>query len=119
MNFTPKMDYHELLDGYKKIIQSIYTTKPYYKRIRQFLLNYKRVHARQKKIELSFLSAFIKSMIIIGIVNKGRGEYWKLFIWTLFRRPGLFMDAMTFVVYGYHFRTVYGLRNKNTPFKTY
>src|ERR1035437_5201905 len=119
MNFTPKMDYHELLDGYKKIIHRIYTTKPYYKRIRQLLVNYKRVHARQDKIELSSLSAFIKSMIIIGIVNKGRGEYWKLFIWTLFRRPGLFMDAMTFVVYGYHFRTVYGLRNKNTPFKTY
>jgi len=119
MNFIPKMDYHELLDGYKKIIQNIYSTKPYYKRIRQFLLNYKRLHARQKKIEFSFLSAFVKSMIIIGIVNKGRGEYWKLFIWTLFRRPGLFMDAMTFVVYGYHFRTVYGLRNKNTPFKGY
>ena len=119
MNFIPKMDYPELLDGYKKIIQNIYTTKPYYKRIRQFLLNYKRLHARQKKIEFSFLSAFFKSMIIIGIVNKGRGEYWKLFIWTLFRRPGLFMDAMTFVVYGYHFRTVYGLRNKNTPFKGY
>jgi radical SAM superfamily enzyme YgiQ (UPF0313 family) len=113
MNFIPKMNYHELLEGYKKIIQNIYTAKPYYKRIRQLLLNYKRLHARQKKIEFSYLSAFIKTIIIIGIINKGRGEYWKFFIWTLLRRPGLFMDAMTFAVYGYHFRTVYGLRGNN------
>jgi len=114
MNFIPKMNYHELLEGYKKIIQNIYTAKPYYKRIRQFLLNYRRLHARQKKMEFSYLIAFIKSVIIIGILNKGRGEYWKFFIWTLLRRPGLFIDAMTFAVYGYHFKTVYGLRNKNT-----
>jgi hypothetical protein len=44
-------------------------------------------------------------------VNKGRSEYWKLLIWTLFRRPELLTDALTFAVYGYHFRTVYGLRN--------
>jgi radical SAM superfamily enzyme YgiQ (UPF0313 family) len=112
MNFIPKMNYIELIDGYKKIIRNIYTVKPYYKRIRQLLLNYRRIHARQNKIEFSYLNAFIKSIIIIGIINKGRGEYWKFFIWTLLRRPGSFMDAMTFAVYGYHFRTVYGLRNK-------
>ena len=38
MNFIPKMNYHELLKGYKKIIQDIYSTKPYYKRIRQFII---------------------------------------------------------------------------------
>ncbi len=112
MNFIPKMNYQELMEGYKTIIQNIYTVKPYYKRIRQFLLNYRRLHARQKKIEFSYLKAFIKTIIIIGIINKGRGEYWKFLIWTLLKRPGLFMDAITFVVYGYHFRTVYGLRNK-------
>ncbi len=111
MNFIPKMNYQELVDGYKTIIQNIYTSKPYYKRIRQFLLNYKRQHARNKKIEFSHLSAFIKSIVIIGVLNKGRAEYWKFLLWTLFRRPTLFLDAMTFTVYGYHYRTVYGLRS--------
>jgi radical SAM superfamily enzyme YgiQ (UPF0313 family) len=112
MNFVPKMNYHELLEGYKKIIRNIYTTKPYYKRIRQFFLNYKQFHLRREKIEFTHLAGFIKSIIIIGILNKGRGEYWKFLIWTVFRRPGLFMDAITFAVYGYHFRTIYGLRNQ-------
>ncbi len=110
MNFIPKMNLNELMEGYKKIIQNIYATKPYYRRIRQFLLNYKRARGQQMKLEFFQVSAFFKSIIIIGILNKGRGEYWKLLIWTLFRRPGLIIDAITFTVYGYHFQTIYGLR---------
>jgi len=112
MNFVPAMDQNILLNGYRSIIKNIYSVKPYYKRIRQFLKNYKPLHSKTKKIEFAYLSAFIKSIIIIGIINRGRSEYWKLFIWTLLKRPGLFMDAITFTVYGYHYRTVYGLRNK-------
>lgn len=113
MNFIPVMNHQELLDGYKKIIQNIYATKPYYKRIRQFLLNYRQIQTVQKKIEFSYLVSFFKSVFVIGIVNRGRGEYWKLLVWTLFRRPSLLKDALTFAVYGYHFRTVYGISNTN------
>jgi radical SAM superfamily enzyme YgiQ (UPF0313 family) len=114
MNFIPKMNNNELLEGYKTIIQKIYSVKPYYKRIRQFLLNYNRIHARKTRLDLSNLSAFFKSIIIIGILDKGRSEYWKFFIWALFNRPALFVDGITLAVYGYHYRTVFGLRNKNT-----
>ena len=110
MNFNPKMDYNELIDGYKKIISSIYSTRPYYKRVRRLLLNYKRRYRKNKKINLTLIAGFFKSMFIIGMVNKGRLEYWKLVVWTLFNRPGLFSDAITFAVYGYHFRIVYGLK---------
>jgi radical SAM superfamily enzyme YgiQ (UPF0313 family) len=113
MNFIPKMNYDELMEGYKNIIQNIYMTKPYYNRIRQFFLNYKKPNVSSYKVEFSYIKGFLKSIVIIGILNRGRAEYWKFFLWTLFRRPGMFIDAMTFAVYGYHFRTIYGLRNKN------
>jgi radical SAM superfamily enzyme YgiQ (UPF0313 family) len=113
MNFTPKMDQQELQDGYRRIIRSIYSVKPYYKRIRELLLNYKRIYAGHNRIELTSIAGFIRSLVIIGILNKGRGEYWKFLIWTLVNRPGSFIDAVTFSVYGYHFRTIYGLRGKN------
>lgn len=111
MNFIPKMNTSDLLEGYKNIIKSIYNAKPYYKRTRQLLLNYRQKHTSRKKINFSRLMAFAKSMFIIGIANSGRREYWKFLLWTIFRRPSLFTDAVTFTVYGYHFRTVYGLRN--------
>jgi len=113
MNFIPVMNPQELLEGYKKIIQNIYAAKPYYQRIRQFLLNYKKLHKGRQTRDFPFLLGFLKSVIIIGIVNKGRSEYWKLLIWTLFKRPNLMTDALTFAVYGYHFRTIYGLRNNS------
>ena len=112
MNFIPRMNYAELLLGYKKIIQNIYSTKPYYKRIRQFLKNYKKPPVRHIKIDFTLLNAFFKSMLIIGIVNRGRFEYWKLVVWTILRRPKSFMDAMAFIVYGYHFRKVYRVSYK-------
>ena len=113
MNFIPKMNPIELLDGYKTVIRSIYEAKPYYKRIRRFLLNYKRPPLKQKRIDFSNVNAFLKSVVIIGIVTKGRGEFWKFLIWTLINRPGSFVDAMTFTVYGYHYRVIYGLNSKN------
>lgn len=113
INFIPKMNYTELMEGYKTIIQNIYSAKPYYQRVRQFLINYKRNHISRKKIEFSYLTGFFKSIFIIGVLNKGRREYWKFLLWTLFRRPALFPDAVIFAVYGFHFRTVYGLRGCN------
>ncbi len=109
MNFIPRMNYHELMRGYQKIIHDIYATKPYYKRIRRSLMNYQPNSRKQVKITIAGLSALFKSIYIIGILNKGRRDYWKLLIWTLFRRPALVVEAVTFSIYGYHFRKVYGL----------
>ncbi len=112
MNFVPKMNMNDLSDGYKSIIKHIYSAKPFYKRIRQLFMNYKRPIKKNKRIEFSHLFSFFKTIMIIGIKTKGRSEYWKLLFWTLFWHPRLFMETVTYSVYGYHFRTVYGLINK-------
>jgi radical SAM superfamily enzyme YgiQ (UPF0313 family) len=112
MNFIPKMDNNELLEGFKKIIKNIYTPKPYYKRVRLLLLNYRKKHSRKKKLRLSLLVAFLKSLLIIGVLNKGQIEFWKTLFWALVRRPNLLIDAIALSVYGYHFRTAYGIYSK-------
>jgi len=109
MNFIPKMDINELVIGYRKVIQDIYAVKPYYKRIRQLLMNYNPGFKKPEKFKFNVLNAFFKSIIIIGLKNKGRSQYWKLLIWTLFRHPALVTEALTFSVYGYHYRKVFGL----------
>jgi radical SAM superfamily enzyme YgiQ (UPF0313 family) len=109
MNFEPKMNLKELLDGYHNIIQNIYSVKPYYQRIRQFLMHYQKTIKLPYKFEFSHFMAFIKSIFIIGILNKGRKEYWKFLFWLLFNKPNLFMEGLTYVVFGYHYRHVYGI----------
>ena len=109
MNFIPKMESGKLLNGYRHIINSIYREKPYYNRVRRFLLTYRPVKNGKSKINLARIKAFFKSIYVLGLLNKGRREYWKFMIWTIINKPKLFIDALTFAVYGYHYRTIYGI----------
>ena len=54
--------------------------------------------------------AFFRSILRLGILGKERVHYWKLLLWTILHRPRLFADAVTFAIYGYHFRKVCELR---------
>ena len=104
-NIIPRMDMQVLFDGYKKIVDQIYSPKEYYQRVKTFLLEYK---APKIEIPLDFqrILAMFRSGIRLGILGEERFQYWKLMIWTLARRPSLFTEAITFTIYGYHFRKV-------------
>lgn len=106
-NFIPKMGYDKLVKGYKKILKEIYSVKPYYARITRLLKNMKKTKRQRSDFQLRHVSAFIRSIFILGIQDKGRLQYWKLFFWSLFRCPKLFPRAITLAIYGYHFRTIF------------
>ena len=54
-----------------------------------------------------YASAFFKSLLVLGIKDGARFHYWKLFFWSLFRKPKLFPMAITYAIYGFHFRKVF------------
>lgn len=120
MNFVPKMGYGVLINGYKKIVDTIYSPKCYYARVKQFLRDFS---PKQKKIfhaRWSYIKAGIKSLLLLGVVGKERFYYWKLFFWSLLRRPRLFPLAITLSIYGYHFRKIFEqhfrmLKEKDNP----
>jgi radical SAM superfamily enzyme YgiQ (UPF0313 family) len=86
-NIISKMSLDVLHKGYKTVVQFLYAPKNYYARVKTFLKEYK---APKIKIEFDFeyVLAFFRSIIQLGIIDKERIHYWKLFFWTLFRRPG-------------------------------
>jgi len=104
-NIIPKMDMRQLLKGYEKILNNIYRPRPYYKRIKTFLREYK---APKISIKLDFqrFLAFFRTSIRIGIFGKERIQYWNLVLWTLCRCPKLLPLAVTLAIHGYHFRKV-------------
>ena len=107
INFIPKMDYEKLIKGYKRIISRIYSPEPYYKRVREFLRDYKPLRKKSFRFHFSYLGAFLKSILFLGIIEKERVYYWRLFFWSLFRRPKLFHLAITFSIYGFNFRKIF------------
>jgi hypothetical protein len=108
-NIIPKvMNIDVLQKGYRAVVRTLYTPKNYYARVKTFLKEYK---APTIKIPLSgeYVRAFFRSVLRLGIIGKERAQYWKLLFWTLFVRPELFALAITFAIYGYHFRQVMDL----------
>ena len=107
INFIPKMKVEALLSGYKTILKTIYSPKHYYARIKTFLQGYHPAPMRGRRLQLNYVMAGFKSAIRLGIIGKERFQYWKLFFWSLFRRPRLFPLAITLAIYGFHFRKVF------------
>jgi radical SAM superfamily enzyme YgiQ (UPF0313 family) len=101
-NIIPKMDLSVLQHGYTQILTEIYSPKPFYKRIRNFLEEYRPMNS-PVHIELQEILAFFRSIYWLGIRGHERREYWRLFFWALFKQPQKFAMAITFSIYGYHF----------------
>jgi len=75
-----------------------------------FLKEYKPKPLRKKiNLKISNFKAFLKSIWILGLTGKERLYYWKLISWTLVRRPRFFSLAISFAIYGFHFRKIAGI----------
>jgi radical SAM superfamily enzyme YgiQ (UPF0313 family) len=104
-NIISRMNLDMLRAGYRRIMEHIYSPKYYYERVRTFLREYKPPKIKPP-LDLQRVLAFFRSIVRLGIFGKERFYYWRLLLWTLFHRPKLFPEAVTFAIYGHHFRKV-------------
>ena len=107
INFIPKMNYEALLNGYKRVLNTIYSPQQYYDRVTRFLKEFRPLNRQSFRFRFNYVGAFFKSVIILGVMSKERLHFWKLFFWSLIRRPRLFPLAITFTIYGFHFRKIF------------
>lgn len=105
INFVPVMNKIALLKGYESIIRGIYSAKAFYARLLFFLKNYDPPSVRHTT--LNRLNAFIKAIIYLGIFNRYPFYFWKVLFWCVFHKARLIPLAVTYSIYGYHFRRVF------------
>ncbi|MHB8708180.1 MAG: B12-binding domain-containing radical SAM protein [Desulfuromonadales bacterium] len=106
INFVPQMKPEMLIAGYQEILDTIYAPKNYYRRVIKLFREYRpRPHGRFH-LQQGHIGALFKSMLFLGVIGRERLHFWKLFFWSLFRKPRLFPLAITYAVYGFHFRKV-------------
>jgi radical SAM superfamily enzyme YgiQ (UPF0313 family) len=107
MNFIPKMGREKLINGYRHVITSIYSSKQYYHRVKVFLKEY-RPRRRKSIAQLRFwhIRALVRSIWVLGVLDSDRWQYWRFFISTLLKNPRSFPTSMALAVYGFHFRTI-------------
>ena len=108
-NIIPKMNINVLKENYRILIRRIYSPELYYQRVMVLLREYK---LPDMKSYINFdkfwrnLAALVRSIFQLGILGKERKYYWKILFWTLFRKPKLLPLAITYSVYGFHFRKI-------------
>jgi len=106
INFIPQMNSEDLIGGYKKILDTIYSPKCYYERVMRFMKDFEPKKKKVFHLNPNYILALFRSIFKLGVIGEERIYYWKLFFWSLFRKPQLFSLAILFTIYGFHFRKI-------------
>ncbi|MDD5476448.1 MAG: DUF4070 domain-containing protein, partial [Syntrophales bacterium] len=108
LNFVPVMDSRTLVDGYMKLIKTIYSPKHFYHRLTTFLENYKKPEFPKKRLGIVKVKPFIKSIFFMGVLGNGVSQwyFWKMLVKAATRYREAFPEALTLMIYGHHFRKV-------------
>ncbi len=104
-NIIPAMGLEKLTDGYRAIMQHIYSPRNYYQRVRHILKELKEPSVTSSA-DWQRVFAFWRACLRLGVLGKERFQYWRLLAWTLTRRPRLLSLAVTLAIYGYHYRRI-------------
>ncbi|MBC8317115.1 MAG: DUF4070 domain-containing protein [Desulfobulbaceae bacterium] len=104
LNFIPKMEREKLIEGYQKLLTTLYTPKQYYQRINIFLKNY--TPTARTKVTREDLLAFTRAAWRLGIVSKARFFYWKLILKTFLVKRRALPIAVELAIHGFHFERI-------------
>lgn len=106
INFIPQMNSETLIEGYKKILNTIYSPKYFYERVMRFMKDFEPKKKKVFHLNPNYILALFRSIYKLGVIGEERIYYWKLFFWSLFRKPQLFSLAILFTIYGFHFKKI-------------
>jgi radical SAM superfamily enzyme YgiQ (UPF0313 family) len=104
-NLKPAMGLETLRTQYRALIRHLYAPRPYYRRVRVFLREF-RGPSVKPPLDAQRVLAFLRSALRLGVFGRERLQFWHLMAWTAVRRPRLLSRAVTLAIYGHHFRRV-------------
>jgi radical SAM superfamily enzyme YgiQ (UPF0313 family) len=106
LNFIPKMNSSTLIDGYREVLNTIYSPRYFFERIKTFLKEYRPKKVKRPKVGFYHIRGLASSLWFLGVVESGRHYYWNLILWSLFKRPALLPYAFGLPLGLLHFRTL-------------
>jgi radical SAM superfamily enzyme YgiQ (UPF0313 family) len=104
LNFVPRMDTTRLLEGYKRILSTIYSPAEYYQRSLDCLSHLTEGPEPRRGRLTSDVAAFARIAIVLGVLDSARMEFWRYMKRTLTSHRPNFAHAVTLAAMGYHFR---------------
>jgi radical SAM superfamily enzyme YgiQ (UPF0313 family) len=84
-NIIPIMDPDQLHEGYKKVLQNVYSPESVYKRVVKFYETkepYKVKYPLNRKVNLKDIYNFLRIIANLGFIDKNRKYFWKMIAFT-------------------------------------
>jgi radical SAM superfamily enzyme YgiQ (UPF0313 family) len=100
LNFIPKMEMRDLIEGYRRILETIYNPREYFARASAYLSQLG--STARTPIVFSDLMAVLRSLWKQGFVSNYRTEYWRFLAQTLRRHRGHLDKAIELAIMGHH-----------------
>jgi len=107
MNFVPRMPESNLIDGYKRVLSELYSPKRYFERCLTLLQRLSLRTRSVRTISWVEIKALLLSLLKQGFSSYSL-QYWRYLLSVILMRPGLFPDAMTLAIKGFHFFAITG-----------
>lgn len=104
LNFEPRMETELLIEGYQRLLTTLYSPKHYYQRINTFIKSYR--PTVRTRVTGEDLLAFLRAGWRLGILSKTRFRYWKLIGKTFFVKRRALPMAVELAIHGFHFEKV-------------
>jgi radical SAM superfamily enzyme YgiQ (UPF0313 family) len=104
LNFIPRMDTARLVEGYKRIVRTIYSPAEYYQRALDCLSHLTQGPEPRKTRLASDIAAFARIALVLGLLDGARMDFWRYMKRTLTEHRQNFAHAVTLAAMGYHFR---------------
>jgi radical SAM superfamily enzyme YgiQ (UPF0313 family) len=104
LNFIPRMDSARLVEGYKRILSTIYSPAEYYQRALDCLSHLTQGPEPRRTRLTSDLAALTRIALVLGVRDGARIEFWRYMKRTLTSHRRNFAHAVTLAAMGYHFR---------------
>jgi radical SAM superfamily enzyme YgiQ (UPF0313 family) len=105
LNFTPRMDVDKLVEGYRRIMLTIYKPSEYYRRALDSLQRTPQNVAEAHQYHgVKALTAFLRLAFRLGVLDAERREFWRFFFKALRTNRDRMTELLRHAAMGYHFR---------------
>jgi len=104
-NFKTRMDPAFLVQGYQRIMQTIYSPREYYERA---LASMRRTAQQftepQHYSIINGMTSLTRILLRLGVLDRERKEFWRFLTKTLLKHRNRFAESLRLAAMGYHFR---------------
>ena len=101
LNFVPRMDAQKLLEGYRRILQTVYSPREYFERASAFLTQLG--SSARTPVAFADLRAAARSLWSQGLQSNYRWEYWKFLLRAARHRRQRWGKVFALAIMGHHF----------------